>query len=493
MPTLRAIILIVAVISTTSLTQSCRESTTATVTIAFLTQPTVSMAGRAITPAVQVVIRDGSGRILTGATDRVTIALGANPAGGTLGGTSTVTPAGGVATFSTLSIDNPGAGYTLTATADGLPGATSTPFDVTGFTSVSAGGLHTCALTPDGAAFCWGDNSTGELGDGSTASSSTPVPVSGGLIFAALSAGSDSGHTCGLTVDGAAYCWGRNDYGQLGNVSVTGSTTPVPVSGGLTFSAVTAGWNHSCGVTTSGAAYCWGSNGGGELGNGTNNGGPTPVAVSGGLTFAALSAGNFLTCGVTTSATAYCWGVAGRLGNGLRVSSSVPVAVAGGLTFAGLSAASHTCAVTRSGTAYCWGWNSDGQLGDGSTDSSSGYERLAPVQVEGGLTFATVTTGFWFTCGLNTAKAAYCWGTDSIGQLGIGSTTGPQQCYTVACSTTPVAVSGAYGFVAVSGGNGHACGLTPDGVIYCWGENSRGQLGDGSTTNSSTPARVKNP
>ena len=177
-----------------------------------------------------------------------------------------------------------------------------------------------------------------------------------------------------------------------GNGTGTQTTTPVAVSGGHTFAAVSAGFYFTCGVTTSGAAYCWGYNGGGQLGDGTTTNSLTPVAVSGGLTFAAVSAGSGQTCGVTTSGAAYCWGSNdyGEGGRGTFTSSSTPVAVSGGFTFAALSAGGagstvgpHTCGVTPGGAAYCWGYNGYGQLGDG----TSGTNRLTPVAVSGGLTF----------------------------------------------------------------------------------------------------------
>src|SRR5207249_149557 len=169
--------------------------------------------------------------------------------------------------------------------------------------------------------------------------------------------------------------------------------TPVAVSGGLTFTAVSTSDYHTCGVTTSGAAYCWGWNNSGGLGDGTSGTDRlTPVAVSGGLTFAAVSAGVINACGVTTSGAAYCWGYngSGVLGSGTTTSSATPVAVSGGLTLAAVSVGgsspyqeSHTCGVTPSGAAYCWGYNRYGQLGDG----TGGTYRLTPVAVSGGLTF----------------------------------------------------------------------------------------------------------
>jgi len=250
------------------------------------------------------------------------------------------------------------------------------------FTVLSAGLLgDTCGVTPSGAAYCWGGNSDGELGDGTTNSPElVPTPVAGGLTFAAVSAGVY--HTCGVTTSGAAYCWGSNAFGQLGDGTATDRLVPTAVAGGLTFTAVSTGWWHTCGATTSGAAYCWGDNG--FLGDGTNTGRLVPTAVAGGLTFTTLSAGPGETCGVTTSGAAYCWGynAFGQLGDGTTTSRLIPTPVAGGLTFAAVSAGvevetGHACGVTPGGAAYCWGAsNGAGALGDGTT-----ADRLVPTLV----------------------------------------------------------------------------------------------------------------
>jgi alpha-tubulin suppressor-like RCC1 family protein len=207
-----------------------------------------------------------------------------------------------------------------------------------------------------------------------------------------------------VSTSGAVYCWDSR-------------LLPVPVSGGLSFATVSVGGRHTCGVTTDGFAYCWGSNGYGELGEGDTTFQPSPVAVAGGLRFASVSAGMIHSCGLTTSGTVYCWGfnADGQLGDSTTDDRLSPVPVAGGHTFTSVSAGSyHTCAVTTGGDAYCWGDDELGQLGDG----TNGTQREAPVLVLGALTFASVTAGYAQTCGLTTDHVAYCWGSGGSGQLG---------------------------------------------------------------------------
>lgn len=360
---------------------------------------------------------------------------------------------------------------------------------------LAAGWMSTCALTSTGAAYCWGEAS----------GVAHPVAVSGDLSFSALSTANR--HTCGLTGAGAASCWGSNVDGQLGDGSTMGSATPVAVVGGLRLSAIAAGggpWSpptpgatqdprgHTCGLTSDGAAYCWGANFVGQLGSGSTTSSSMPVAVSTGLRFIALAAaGDMLsggilgvrrgghTCGLTSTGAAYCWGSNGwnQLGDGSSTDSSVPVAVAGGLRFTALVTGNfHTCGLTSAGAAYCWGGSWAGQLG-GSTPVSG----TTVVPVSGGLTFSALTAGNAHTCGLIASGAAYCWGNNPDGRLGDGSTTS---------SATPVTVSGGLTFTNLAAGGLHTCGRGGAGALYCWGNNEAGQLGDGTTTNSSVPVRI---
>jgi alpha-tubulin suppressor-like RCC1 family protein/WD40 repeat protein len=217
-----------------------------------------------------------------------------------------------------------------------------TPAPVSGglvFTSLAAGPRHTCGVTTSEQAYCWGDGIDSQLGDGSGTSRLVPTPVAGGLAFASL--GTGVLHTCGVTPSGQAYCWGRNTYGQLGDGTFTHRSTPALVSGGLTFASVSAesGGDHTCGITTSGQAYCWGRNDTGQLGDGTLTNRSSPVLVSGGLAFVSVSAGGGHTCGVTTVGQAYCWGRndVGQLGDNPPRWRSDPQPVAGGLVFVAAS------------------------------------------------------------------------------------------------------------------------------------------------------------
>jgi alpha-tubulin suppressor-like RCC1 family protein len=347
-------------------------------------------------------------------------------------------------------------------------------------------------------------------GVGDTAAITVPAP--GDTIFASVEAGAY--HSCGRTPASIAYCWGYNGFAQLGNGSMAGARVPVAVASQLDIARMSVGGTHACGLTAAGVAYCWGSDAFGQLGAGTP--GPDlctsfegpfpcsirPLAVVGGLSFASLSAGWNATCGVAARGAVYCWGdnADGTLGIGGDTASleacffgdpcsRTPLAVSGGLAFAALGAGvSHVCGLTPSGAAYCWGDNRTGQLGIG-TDSGPdactyGPCGRTPAQVTGGRTFTKLSVGYFHSCALATDGVWYCWGSNNYGQLGNG-TTGPELCVgVVPCSTVPVAVTGAVSFAALFSGWHHSCGVTSGSVAWCWGENVVGQLGDGTTTNT---------
>ena len=269
------------------------------------------------------------------------------------------------------------------------------PVAVTGghvFRQISAGVTHTCALTAEGKAYCWGGGyapgDAGWLGNGKVQRSSMPVPVSGDYAFAMLSVGSSS--TCGLTTSGVAYCWGRNFNGEVGDGTTMSKDAPVPVSGQLRFTALSVGLSNACGITGSGEAYCWGSNRYGQLGIGNvafNNIGArteTPARVASDLKFTRIAAGGDHTCALTASGAAYCWGRnenASQLGDRSGVTHrGIPGPVAGNLTFATLDTdITTTCASTESAETFCWGGGYFGALGDGTT-TAGGRDHPSPTR-----------------------------------------------------------------------------------------------------------------
>ena len=342
----------------------------------------------------------------------------------------------------TCGVASTGAAYCWGENAVGQLGIGTTnadqprPFAVAGglkFSIVSAGESHSCGVTTASAAYCWGSDSAGALGGGGGGGGmdSTPAPVSGGLAFISLSA-TGVAFSCGVTTSNAGYCWGDNSAGQLGDSSTTASATPVPVSGGLLFARGSIGGSSACGVTRAGAGYCWGDNSAGALGTGTTTASTIPIPVSGGLTFGLISTRNGHSCGLTTAGQAYCWGANphGELGDSNATGpeqctvggtsipcSSIPVPVSGGLQFSALTTGwFHTCALTRGGAAWCWGSNAQGQLGDAAVTDSS----LVPVPVSGGLTFIAISAGSLHTCGLTSSGVVYCWGSGASGELGNG-------------------------------------------------------------------------
>lgn len=343
---------------------------------------------------------------------------------------------------------------------------------------ISGGSFHTCAVTTGGRAYCWGSNLNGKLGDGTTTASSTPDSVATSLFFQAIGAGDQ--HTCGLTTTGGVYCWGDNFDGQLGNGTNTDNSLPVLVGSGYT--ALAVGGYHACALTTTGSVNCWGYGVFGQLGNNAFNSSNSPVLVAGSLTFSSIAAGRYTTCGVAGGVT-YCWGdnFDGEVGDNTTIHRALPTAVSGGVAFQSLGLGGfHSCGVqTTTGNSYCWGWNGFGQLGDG-----GGYEQTGPVVVSGLTSVAKISTGNEHTCAVTTGGSPYCWGWNAFGQLGDGS-------FTDRGSAALVSGGLVGNFTQIAAGQEHSCTLrTSDGVTYCWGDNSDGQLGDGTSSTSELPVMV---
>jgi len=360
--------------------------------------------------------------------------------------------------------------------------ATEFNFSCSGQGRVAAGGTHTVAET-DGTVRAWGNNSNGQLGDGTTTQSVTPVQVSGLGDVTAIAGGNL--HTVAVKKsDGTIWAWGSNSSGQLGNDNTTDSKVPVQVSSvsGLTDAiAVAAGNAHTVALKSDKTVWTWGDNAKGQLGNGNAGGNSNvPVPVSGLTDVIAIAAGNLHTVAVKSDGTVWAWGSnsTGQLGNGTTTDSNVPVQVSGlAHVIAVAAGSSHTVALDSDGTVRAWGDNTYGQLGDGTNT-----QETTPVKVNDLSDAIAVAAGSIHTAAVKTDGTVWAWGRNSNGQLGNGTTTD---------SNVPVQVSGLAHVIAVAAGSSHTVALKTDDTIWAWGNNSNGQLGDGTTNQATIPVQVQ--
>lgn len=365
--------------------------------------------------------------------------------------------------------------------------------------SLAAGDFQTCALLASQHLACWGDNGSGQLGDGTTTSTDTPATEVAGITATQVTAG--GGHTCALLFSGEVDCWGSQTFGQLGDGTNTGNAeTPVPVTGLSEATQVSAGGSHTCALLSSGHLKCWGSGRLGQNGNGAHGGfSVTPVAVIDIGEAIQVSAGDSNACAVLSSGHVECWGQAagGELGDGnttgpskcqvpgagkeeetLEVAcSGTPLEVTGISTATQVSVGgNHSCALLSSGQVECWGF---GDLGNGATSGSD-----TPVPVSGISTATEVSAGAGrnYTCALLSSGQVECWGRENAaGELGNGTKTE---------SDVPSKVTGITDATQVSAGFGHTCARLSSGHAECWGEGTFGQLGNGATKNKNVPVEV---
>jgi alpha-tubulin suppressor-like RCC1 family protein len=361
--------------------------------------------------------------------------------------------------------------------------------------SISVGPETTCSLKSTGALWCWGYNIYGQLGNGNTISQKVPVAASSAFAGPWASISNSISSTCGIATSGSGYCWGLNSTGQLGNGTTTNSTTvPVQISGtwvqlATGGSAAEPSYTNApavayvtCGVKSDNSGWCWGGNANGELGNGTTTESNSPVQVTGSWRGIWPSGYGFHTCGLTTVGALWCWGYGqyGQLGQGNTSDSASPVQIAG--TWSSVSVGGlQTCAINTSNALYCWGLNTSGQLGDGTVTN-----RTSPVQISGA--WAKISTGgptAASTCGIKTDGTVWCWGSNVYGQLGINSSISTN--ITSPTALTAFATVSGTGWSDIQTTNIHICGLRNDGTVYCWGANAYGDIGDPNYGGYATP------
>jgi alpha-tubulin suppressor-like RCC1 family protein len=363
--------------------------------------------------------------------------------------------------------------------------ATAVPLS---FIQISAGADHACGVAADNKAWCWGGNQYGQLGIPIASSphqcssqpcALRPVAVSGGVRFRQVDAAGTV--TCGVTTGDEVFCWGDNSAGQLGiGSTLASSTTPLEVAGGRTYRLVKAGTgNLVCAITMARQAYCWGA---GYIGNGTKGTRRAPVKVTGTQAWLDLGVATNHTCAITTANLAWCWGAnnLGQLGTGTTTTSTTPVRAAEGFTFAHIDAGGQTtCGVLTDARAVCWG--SSTATGDG---RGEGRRTLTPVVLGGTRKWSNVALSYLDGCGVTLAGVGFCWGKGVAGELGYGST---------ADRYSPVRVAGSVDFLSISPGFAFSCGVAEGGKGWCWGDGSNGQLGDGSEVGKLTPVAIAGP
>ncbi len=346
---------------------------------------------------------------------------------------------------------------------------------------LAVGGFHGCAVLKNGGVNCWGANEQGQLGVGGPTPTSALATAVVGMPAAAPQVSSASGHTCATVGRGGVACWGSNFSGELGDGTTSNRPAPVAVAGIGNAAQVAAGSSHSCALLSDGAVACWGYGLGGQLGNGTGAGSPVPVLAALPRPAVQVAAGEFHTCALLVNGAVVCWGVNafGQLGTGTLVGSATPVAVVGIKNAIAVTAGgNHSCAVLASGALRCWGLNADGQLGDGSI-----VAKYSPVAVAGlGGRALGVSAGSNHTCALIKGGEVRCWGDNSAGQLGDG---------TLNDRATPAPVIGLSAPARFPSAGGRAsCALVKGGAVNCWGRNAAGQLGNGTTADSAVPVGV---
>lgn len=349
-------------------------------------------------------------------------------------------------------------------------------------------GYYTCSLNHLGWINCWGANVTGQFGNGNTAGTNRQLPIRSGIIqidTARSGSGSSSGTTYVITNTGVLMSWGDNIFGKLGTgVDGGASFTPQIVDINTRYKFIKSQYRHTCGITKTDILKCWGYNTDGNLGDGTNTQRNFPVVIDGATTYKAVAVGAYHTCAITMAGVLKCWGLNSnsQLGDGTNTQRFNPVVITSGTAYASVSVGlTHSCAITSAGALKCWGSDDMGQMGDGGIAIS----RSTPYSVDSGNTYISVSAADDSTCAITTGGVLKCWGGNTTGQLGDGTTVD---------RTTPVVIDSGVNYISVSAGGYHSCGITTSNLMKCWGYNLLGQLGIGVTGGTqATPTVIAPP
>lgn len=347
---------------------------------------------------------------------------------------------------------------------------------------ISGGGYHCLALKLDGTVWAWGRNNFGQLGNGKHRKKNSPVPVKNLEDVIAIAAG--TWHSLELKSDGTVWTWGQNNYGQLGDGTFKNQKTPVQVKNLTGVIAIAGGYLHSLALKSDGTVWAWGSNWSGQLGNETIAGASeVPIQVNSLSNISAITCGGDHSLAIRSSdGTIWAWGnnYYEQLGNGLNTNSTPPVLVNGLSNVSKVNGGYiHSLAQVSDGTVWTWGNNRYGQLGDGSTIE----QRHSPVQVMNIDNITNISCKGWHNLALNSEGKVLAWGNNSNGQLGDG---------TRSERNIPVEAKEVEGIADISTGWQHSLALKSDGTVWTWGDNRFGQLGDGTNKDRKKPVQIKN-
>ena len=343
---------------------------------------------------------------------------------------------------------------------------------------VAAGSFHTMLLKTDGTLWAWGDNSSGQLGDGTTTNKSSSTQVGTGTDWAAVTGGY-APQTVAIKSNGTLWAWGNNSGGQLGDGTTVSKSSPTQVGTATNWSTISAGDSHTVAIKTDGTLWAWGSNAYGQLGDGTMTQRYSPIQIGTATNWSTIAVGQFHTVAIKTDGTLWAWGwnLYGQLGNGTTSDKSTPTQIGTAVNWSAVAAGyAHTIALRSDGTLWAWGLNSNGQLGDGSTTAI-----YSPKKVGTGSSWSVVAAGDSHTIAIMSDGTLWTCGKNDNGQLGDGTTTQKNDLTKIGSATS---------WTVIAGGTRHTVGLRSDGTVWAWGDNSRGQLGDGTTTNRLSPVQL---
>ena len=347
--------------------------------------------------------------------------------------------------------------------------------------SYSMNQYTTCVVLSDGVLKCWGGNTGGQIGDGTTINRTAPVAIDAGTSYASVYVGSST--TCAITTTGVLKCWGSNSNYQFGNGTTTDSYTPVVVDAGTAYASIAVG-STMCGITTGDVLKCWGANASGQIGDNSTVTKTAPTAIGGALRFKSVtlatnSGGSTTTCAITDTSALYCWGAngSGQIGDGSTSTRLTPTLITSGTSYTKVTTVGYnTCALTTGGALRCWGSGTNGLVGDGTST-----QRLSPTTIDATETYANFSLQYENGCGVTVGGVVKCWGLNGNGQVGNNSTT---------TATAPTAISDSDSYTDVFNGSLSVCAVTTTNALKCWGYNGAGQIGDGTLVDRKTPVLV---